>query len=270
MEVACWKGKKAKQEKMDQRAKKVGQVKEMSSESSSSGEEDEKTESSMSSDTSIFHIREIKGKGKKAVKAIFELKEEGEHYILNLKANGKTFECLLDTGSPISIIPKSYRNLMNPKKFVNEETKRNFVDVNNNPVKISTRYHLKTKLLEKEEKLLWWEVKEIDFPILGMDNFRKLGLKVIQDSENKMEDKLKRREREELASGSEKIAHIEDQVNQLKRETLAKFKKLFEENRTLNDFRYKVEFKPDFKAEQQKGRRIQFTFKTPSRKNSNV
>ncbi len=111
-------------------------------------------------------------------------------------------------------------------------------------------------MLEKEEKLLWWEVKEIDFPILGRNNFRKLGLKVIQDSEDNFEDKLKQSENEEMASRNEKIACIESKVELLKRETLAKFKKLFEENKTLKNFRYKVEFKLEFKVEQQKGRRI--------------
>ncbi len=225
---------------MNKRARKVGQVKGKVVESSTSEEEKESTDSSMSSDTSIFHIMEIVKEKRGRVKAIFELKDEGEHYILYLTANGRKFECLLDTGSPISIMPHSYRNLLKPKALIEEETKRNFVDVNNNPVKISTRR----------------EVKEIDFPILGMDNFRKMGLKVIQDSEDNIEDKLKHCRNEEMASRKERIACLESKVEVMKRETLTKFKKLFEENKILNNFKYKVEFKLDFKVEQQKGKRI--------------
>ncbi len=106
------------------------------------------------------------------------------------------------------------------------------------------------------EKLLWWEVKEIDFPILGMDNSKKLGLKIIQDAENSIESRLNTTKRDDNERENEKVGCIESKVNQLKRETLKKFQKLFEENKTLKEFIYKVEFKSDFKVEQQKGRRI--------------
>ncbi len=256
LEIACWKGKKAKQEKVDKKAKRVGQVKEKVEEEASTEDDSEDTSSSFSSDTSIFHIIEKTDEEPNSVKAIFELKDEGEHYILNIRANGKTFECLLDTGSPISIMPQSYRDLLKPKRLVSEQTKRNFVDVNNNPVNFSARYHLKTSLLDKTEKLMWWEVKEINFPILGMDNYQKLGLKIIQDAEDNIEDRLKPTKTEENESEKEMVACIENKVDQLKRETLRKLQALFVENRTLKEFKFKVEFKSDFKVEQQKGRRI--------------
>ncbi len=85
------------------------------------------------------------------------------------------------------------------------------VDDNNNPVKILARYHLKTNLLEKAEKLLWGKVKKIDFPFLRMDHFfKKLCLKIIQDAENDMENHLKPTRRGENERKSERVACIED------------------------------------------------------------
>ena len=71
---------------MDKKAKKVGQVKEKMEEEVSTEGDSEDTNSSLSSDTSIFHIREKKEGESNSVKAIFELKDEGLHYILNLRA----------------------------------------------------------------------------------------------------------------------------------------------------------------------------------------
>ena len=99
-------------------------------------------------------------------------------------------------------------------------------------------------------------MKEIDFPILGMDNLRKLGLKVRQDAENKIEGELPANKEGKKANLEKRVRRIEDEVNQRKRETLKKFSKLLETNKTLNNFKYKVEFQPDFKPEQQKGRKI--------------
>ena len=118
---------------------------------------------------------------------------------------------MLDTGSPISIMPPAYRELLKPKRLITEGTKRNFVDVNNNPVKIFSRYHLKINLLEKTEKLLWWEVKELDFPILGIDNFQKMGLKVIQDAEDKIKSELNANKEREKTNLEEKVGKIEDE-----------------------------------------------------------
>ena len=50
----------------------------------------------------------------------------------------------------------------------------------------------------------------------------------------------------------ERVGKNEDDVERRNRETLKRFSKLFETNRTLNNFKYRVEFK----SEQQKGRRI--------------
>ena len=77
-ECDCWKGKKAKQEKTDKRARKVGQVKEKLEEDSPTEEDSEDPKRSLSSGASMFHIREIKEGQSKRVKAIFELKDEGD------------------------------------------------------------------------------------------------------------------------------------------------------------------------------------------------
>ncbi len=91
---------------------------------------------------------------------------------------------------------------------------------------------------------------------MGIDNFKNLGLKIIQDAEDSIEDRLKPTKRGESDSEGERAACVESKVNQLKRETLKKFQALFVENKTLKQFKYKVEFKLDFTVEQQKRRRI--------------
>ncbi len=68
LEIACWKGKKAKQEKMDKRARTVGRAKEKPEEDSSTEDDSENTNSSLSSDASIFRIREVKeGQSKRVI-----------------------------------------------------------------------------------------------------------------------------------------------------------------------------------------------------------
>ncbi len=59
-----------------------------------------------------------------------------------------------------------------------------------------------------------------------MDNIKKLDLKVIQDSEDNIEDRLKLNKGDQMSGRDRKMACVESQVDQLKWVTLAKFKKL--------------------------------------------
>ena len=102
----------AKREK--KRVRKVGMVKSETSESESQGQSSSAETSSNEKfwDVSKFRIKEV-GKNRLTwprIGAIFELVDEEQHFILDLEVNGFKMECLLDTGSPISIRPQLLRD----------------------------------------------------------------------------------------------------------------------------------------------------------------
>ena len=63
-------------------------------------ETNESNESSCESEESIHHIKEIK-----------KIEETNKHYTANVKINGIMKEFIIDTGSPISIMPPDKRIL---------------------------------------------------------------------------------------------------------------------------------------------------------------
>ncbi len=67
-------------------------------------------------------------------------------------------------------------------------------------MKIAKRYFADVRFLNKNIELMWWEVKNIDFPILALDNFNKLGLNIVQDSKDELDKKL------QLATSTGKLA----------------------------------------------------------------
>ena len=89
------------------------------------------------------------------IRARFELVDEEPHFVLDLEVNGFKKECLMDTGSPISIMPQFLRDKVGPNKFDTTPNKRNFVDVNNNPIKIGKMYFTDVKILGIEVELIW-------------------------------------------------------------------------------------------------------------------
>ncbi len=101
-----------------------------------------------------------------------------------IKVNGKKIAAILDTGSPISIMPKNYAKVVRPKRIIRKESSRKFVGVNGRPIPITKRYKLKTEMNGIEKPIIWWEVETNTKPIIGMDNFDKLGLQLIQRPTN--------------------------------------------------------------------------------------
>ena len=77
---------------------------------------------------------------------------------------------ILDTGSPITILPRKYRKRIKPERNVPTPTDRKFVDLNGNEVKIRKVLNLETKLNGVTNRIDWWEVKAKTKPIVGMEN----------------------------------------------------------------------------------------------------
>ncbi len=105
---------------------------------------------------------------------------------LKLKLNGRPVNLILDSGSPISIIPRSLREWINPKVSKPVPQNRQFVDLYDNEVAITEVVSVETELNGVTSEMDWWEIKSDVKPILGMDNFGKLNLRVLQGKEDKI------------------------------------------------------------------------------------
>ncbi len=164
--------------------------------------ESETTDSESSDDESIARVVEVKSHTEKVNRVSFGnkrceqlpvrrvrakgklFKRSGCEFEFMLKVNGQKIAAILDTGSPISIIPRSYKKLIRPKRIIRRETSRKFVDVNGRPIPITNRYKLETEMNGSKIPIIWWEVETNTRPIIGMDNFDKLGLQLNQRPTN--------------------------------------------------------------------------------------
>ena len=158
---------------------------------------------------------------------------------LKIKLNGNSLKVILDTGSPIFIVPANMREWIQPNELKKPTQNRQFVDFNDNEVEVTGTFDLETELNDKKLKLTWWEVKADTRPILGMDNFAKLDLRIFQGKE-------------------EKIGLMREQtvIECFKRKLAERFDKLFSRQGTIRNFKYGVKFKDDFERFQQKERKI--------------
>ena len=84
-------------------------------------EEIEPNESMSESDESIYHIEEIK-----------KIVEQQKHYTAKIKINGTPKEFIIDTGSPVTIMPLDEQIM---KKVEIQKITNPYQDVNKNEVK---------------------------------------------------------------------------------------------------------------------------------------
>ncbi len=117
-----------------------------------------------------------------------QLNRTGREFEFKICLNGRKVIAILDTGSPISILPKKYKSEVRPKRVIKRASSRRFVDVNGKPITIDNRYKIPTKLNGIEEDTVWWEVDTDTKPIIGMDNFDKLVLQLIQRKTKKVQN----------------------------------------------------------------------------------
>ncbi len=110
-------------------------------------------------------------------------KRSGCEFEFMPKVNGRKLAAILDTGSPISIMPKSYAKVVRPMSHSSRiiEEIRN---VNGRPFHITNRYKLNTEMNGIEKPNIWWQVETKIKPIIGMGNFVNLGLQLIQRPTN--------------------------------------------------------------------------------------
>ena len=98
-------------------------------------ETEDRSETSSESDESIHHIKEIK-----------KIEEENKHYTATVKINGIKEEFIIDTGSPITIMPPDEKilKLIELQKITNR-----YQDVNKNEVKF--RGNIPVKAIRKQQ-----------------------------------------------------------------------------------------------------------------------
>ena len=220
--------KRKKDEGKQQSKSKIRKVDEDNSESSecetesepeSSEEEESSSEDSSDEEQNIkercarviFTVKEVKIPMKKnksgvLIANIKEIKpKDGKSIEFEMTVNGKKITAILDTGSPITIMPKSYRRLIKPKENSELPTDRKFAELNGNEVKIRNVFQLETSLNGVTKEILWWKVKAKTKPIVGMDNFELLGLEIMQ---NRKDGRQTESEAEKSTNADEKSQKI--------------------------------------------------------------
>ena len=162
-------------------------------------------------------------------------------YTKTLLVNNRPIKFIVDTGSPITLIPKSKFNNITTMKPVTID----YRDVNDNKTKFEGKTTANITIDGKERQLELLVTTKQTHPLLGLDWMGKLGITLNTDN------------------NIQTIKHIIDKPNQIncnsEREITAlksKFHKLFSTNHTVKNVEVDIQLKDDAKLIQQKGRPI--------------
>ena len=175
-------------------------------------------EPSSESENSIHHMKEIK-----------RIDETRKHFTTTLKISGIPKEIIIDTGSPISLIPPDERLT---KLTEIQKTTNRYQDVNKNEVKFRGKIPVNVEHKNNKQKMEILITERIDItPLLGMDWMKKFKLTIskIQLAENNQS------EREKVFNN---------------------FPDLFEKNETIKDTEINIQLKPGHYPVKQKARPI--------------
>ena len=146
--------------------------------------------------------------------------------------DGKQINFVIDSGSPITIIPKHLK----PDKPL-QTVEQIYTDVNRNRVELDGKCSVTVETPTGPKQLELIISKRNDFtPLVGLNWFDALKIE-IRTNNNK-----------------EQIKTV--QPEDVRKYMHKKFKKLFEENTTIKDTKVKIQLKPDVKPVQQKARPI--------------
>ena len=128
---------------------------------------------SSESDESIHHLSEIR-----------TIEEKNKHYTATVKVNGVKKEFLLDTGSPITMMPPDEKIM---KSSGIQKLTNRYQDVHKNEVKFTRKIPLNIEYENNKQKMKILMTERTDItPLLGMDWMEtfKLTLGRIQLAEN--------------------------------------------------------------------------------------
>ena len=146
--------------------------------------------------------------------------------------DGRQINFVIDSGSPITIIP----NHLKPDKPL-QPVEQIYTDVNKNRVELDGKCMVSVETPTGQKQLELTISKRNDFtPLVGLNWFEELQIEV-RTNNNKAQIRTVQSE------------NVREQMHR-------KFKKLFEENTTIKDTKVKINLKPETKPVQQKARPI--------------
>ncbi len=273
-EKVCKAKPKSEKEKSEKKRPKINKVKEedsdnseysysTSKESSSTDESDstsaEETDSDDSNEVArVAEVRKVRIplKRNKRGDVIGKIKEkkarDKKRIHLKLKVNVTEITAMLDTGSPISLMPQAISKRVKPEKIHEPPMDRKFVDLNGNEVIINRTFIVPTQLNNASCEIKWWEVNAKTTPILGMDSFKKLKLKLVQhvDQEECQIKRVKESEQPEMLNDQNN-----EKTKEFSKQLYSKYQDMFTRVGEIRNFEYNVEFVPNFWPFQQKRRK---------------
>ena len=175
-------------------------------------------ESTSESEESIRHIKEIEA-----------IEEKNKHYTATIKINGVKKEIIIDTGSPLTIMPPDERIMKHAE--IQKITNR-YQDVNKNEVKFRGKIPVNIEYENNKQKMEFLITERTDItPLLGIDWMKtfRFTIRRIQLAENNQSEK-------------ERIIN--------------KFPDLFENNETIKDTKIKIQLTPGHFPVEQKARPV--------------
>ena len=185
-----------------------------------------------SSDEDSFDIRRIQ--------SIQNIAKDKKCIRLNIERNKVKVKAVLDTGSPISIIPMHLTRQIQPEKFREIQEKANYTDFNSKEVKLAGEFAVSTKYEGKESQTKWKALEGTKEPIVGMDSITALSIHIITGGE------------------TIGIRRLTDNTDDLC-ENLT--------NHPVHDLEVRIQLKPDHKPPQQKAGESQNTSEKQLQKN---
>ena len=162
-----------------------------------------------------------------------QIKKNGtEFFTLTALKNNRPIKFILDSGSQVTLIPKSQFNGIPPLRPIGTE----YRDVNDNPIKVEGKTTASVEINGKRNDLEILITTKKTNPLLGLDWIEKLGITL---DTGKIDPQIN------------PITEVPD-IAILER----RFKKLFNENHTVDGIEVKIQLKDDAKLIQQKRRPI--------------
>ena len=164
-----------------------------------------------------------------------------DFYKAILLVQGQPIEFIINTGSPVTIIPPIIKTAE-----IHKTTKR-FVDVNKNPKKFKgeTMVEVKTEKSKITLLRLTTENKNTQ-PLLGLDWLDKLEIGL------------------EGSTNTSIIRHIE--TDERRQQIVSEYEYLFKNNHTIKDLAIDIQLKKETKPIQQKGRPVPIHFQKTIKK----
>ena len=110
------------------------------------------------------------------IEKIKQIEEKKQSYTANVKINGKEKIFIIDTGSPVTIMPMDPEKI-NPKEI--QQIKNKYQDVNKNEVRFKGQIPVEIQHENNKQKMQVLITERNDItPLLGMDWMKKIRLTI--------------------------------------------------------------------------------------------